>query len=307
MIKDIFNKILSNNSNENNTDITQSVANTNSERVNLDTLEKLESNYKWLDKILYCSLEQEIKLAINKDMFGHGEYTYILKGYKISGVSNRVTLELERKDDPYKISFNDIYDIKSNGQKIWIYQKDSTWRFYHYVDNIKFSSLDENFKSKNLELQEDIQIYMKYKDIDNLLYNVEFFKYQYRNSEIDISQKDMIDKLGNKMILVNVLDNKNSFNNSGTITAFSEYGNEGIFHYKFNEESLYIIDMQPHKISQGIGSNALEFMEYTARRYGITKLEGTLSSIDFDHKERLFHFYEKNGFVIDGHNITKTL
>ncbi|MBS6503893.1 MAG: hypothetical protein KH415_20155 [Clostridium sp.] len=52
-------------------------------------------------------------------------------------MSNSITLELERKGDAYRISFNDIYDIKSAGPKIWIYQKNLIWRIYHSVDEIK--------------------------------------------------------------------------------------------------------------------------------------------------------------------------
>ena len=160
MIKDIINIIkdnINNKKNIDNTYVTQNVAIDDFKNNKHDSQINLENDFKWLDKILYCSLEQEINLAINKDMIGTMEYSYILKSYKITGVSNSITLELERKGDAYRISFNDIYNIKSAGPKIWIYQKDLTWRIYHYVDEIKFSSLEENFISKNLELQEDIQ------------------------------------------------------------------------------------------------------------------------------------------------------
>lgn len=70
-------------------------------------------------------------------MICHMEYSYILKFYKTNEVSNSITLELERKGDAYRISFNDIYDIKSAGPKIWIYQKNLIWRIYHSVDEIK--------------------------------------------------------------------------------------------------------------------------------------------------------------------------
>lgn len=310
MIKDIINIIkdnINNKKNIDNTYVTQNVAIDDFKNNKHDSQINLENDFKWLDKILYCSLEQEINLAINKDMIGTMEYSYILKSYKITGVSNSITLELERKGDAYRISFNDIYDIKSAGPKIWIYQKDLIWRIYHYVDEIKFSSLEENFISKNLELQEDIQIYMKYKDIDNLLYNVEYFKYSYRLSNVDISQEEMIDKLGNEIILVNILDSKNSFDKHGTITAFSKYGKEGIFDYKLNSDYIYIIDMQPNNHSQGLGSKALELMENTARKHGITKLKGRLSPVDLEHKDRLIYFYEKNGFTIEGYKLIKNL
>lgn len=264
-----------------------------------DNKTSLDNEYKWLDKILYCSIGQPINLGINEYMVGSNEYDYILKKYKIDGIYNSIILELERKGDDYKISFTKIQDIKWNGNKVWLYLKDKNWRFYHCADDAKLSSLKENFKSKNIELQEDIQIYMQYKDVDNLLYHVEKQKYLYRYSEMDITQKEITDKSGNKMILLNILEEESSYKKHGTIYAYSESGQQGIFHYELKKEHLYIIDMLPKKHSQGVGSKVLELMEETARRYDIKELTGILSTVDFEHKERLLYFYKKNGFIVN--------
>lgn len=255
----------------------------------------LDNEYKWLDKVLYCSIGQLIDLGINKDMAGSNEYSYTLKNYSINGIDNSITLELERKDDYYKISFTEIQDIKWNGNKIWIYLKYENWRFFYHVDDVKIASLEKDFKSKNIELQEDIQIYMRYKDVDNLLYYVEKEKYSYKDYENDITQEEVTDKLGNRMILLNILDKERN----GTIYAYSERGKEGTFFYQLMKDELYIVDMCPNKHSQGVGSKVLELMEKTARKYNIKELTGMLSSVDFGHKERLFHFYKKNGFIIN--------
>lgn len=263
-----------------------------------NNINNLDDKYKWIDKILHCSIGQLIDLGINEDMVGN-EYEYCLKNYRINGIDNSITLELERKGDDYKICFTNIKDIDWSGTKVWIYLKDKNWRFYHHVEDTKVTSLGENFKSKNIELQEDIQIYKQYEKVNNLLYYVEKQKYQYRYSEVDITQKEMTDKLGNRIILLNILDDESSHKKSGTIYAYSESGDEGKFHYKLRKEDLYIIDMLPNKHSRGVGSKVLEFMEETARRYNIKELSGMLSSIDFGHKERLLYFYKKNGFIIN--------
>lgn len=264
-----------------------------------DNKTNLDEKYKWLDKILYCSIGQHVDLGINKDMADSNEYSYILKNYSINGIYNSITLELERKDDYYKISFTNIQDIKWNGNKVWLYLRDENWRFFHHVDDTKISSLEENFKSKNIELQEDIQIYMRYKDVDNLLYHVEKQKYLYRYSENDITQEEVTDKLGNRIVLLNILDKKRNYKTKGTIYAYSESGDEGRFYYELREEELYIIDMRPNKHSQGVGSKVLELMEKIALKYNVKELTGMLSSVDFGHKERLFHFYKKNGFIVN--------
>lgn len=49
----------------------------------------------------------------------------------------------------------------------------------------------------------------------------------------------------------------------------------------------------------GIGSEVLKFIEQIARQYGINKIKGMLASIDFNHKDRLYHFYIKKGYKID--------
>ena len=57
--------------------------------------------------------------------------------------------------------------------------------------------------------------------------------------------------------------------------------------------------MLPYKKSQGVGSKVLELMEATALRFKIKELSGMLSTVDFDHKERLLYFYKKNGFIVN--------
>lgn len=258
----------------------------------------LDDKYKWLDKILFCNLEREICMGINSSMVGSYEYNYILKKYIINGIDNSMRLYLKRKDDEFVIDFNDIEDIDWNGNKVWIYMQENNWRFYLDIDKEKYIALDKNFKSKYIELLEDIQVYMKYKDVDNLKYYVEKEKYKYRNSEDETSQKEVVDKIGNNIVLFNIYNKNSTYIKSGTIYAFSDKGVIGRFFYEIRETDLYIIDMLVDTYSQGIGSHVLSFMEEIARKYELKEMTGMLSQVDFGHKDRLFYFYEKNGFVI---------
>lgn len=50
--------------------------------------------------------------------------------------------------------------------------------------------------------------------------------------------------------------------------------------------------------NQGYGSLMMNELLKYARECGYTHLYGNLSEVDLDHKERLFHFYQKFGFEI---------
>lgn len=39
-----------------------------------------------------------------------------------------------------------------------------------------------------------------------------------------------------------------------------------------------------------------------AEQNGFKRIWGNLSNVDIDHKERLYHFYEKSGFDIEGYD-----
>lgn len=259
----------------------------------------LDDKYKWLDRKLFCNLEKEICIGINSSMVGSYEYKYILNKYTINGVYNSIRLYLKRKDDEFVIDFNHIENIDWNGNKVWIYMQEHNWRFYLNIDEEVYTALDKTFKSKYIELMEDIQVYMKYKNVDSLKYYVEKEKYKYRNTDVETSQKEVVDKRGNDIILFNIYDINSTYNKSGTIYAFSDKGVIGRFFYEIRETDLYIVDMLVDTHSQGIGSHVLSFMEEIARKYKMKEMTGMLSQFDFDHKNRLFHFYEKNEFVIN--------
>jgi len=62
---------------------------------------------------------------------------------------------------------------------------------------------------------------------------------------------------------------------------------------------LLIVDIMHHSINEGIGSELLQYTAKIAQAEGIKFVKGWLSNRDLiDHRERLLHFYEKNGFSI---------
>lgn len=62
-------------------------------------------------------------------------------------------------------------------------------------------------------------------------------------------------------------------------------------------ESLRIKDIQGGN-SFGHGSLAMKHLFKLAKEKGFKSITGDLSYTDFEHKDRLFHFYEKHGFEI---------
>lgn len=86
------------------------------------------------------------------------------------------------------------------------------------------------------------------------------------------------------------------------IKVIGTKGYLGKLTYVFNDSegqrSINIGDIQHKPVNQGIGSELIKYLEETAKAENITYLTGWVSPVDFDHKERLLHFYQKNGFEI---------
>lgn len=52
-------------------------------------------------------------------------------------------------------------------------------------------------------------------------------------------------------------------------------------------------------INKGYGSQMMRELISYAEKNGFKRIWGNLSNVDMDHKERLYHFYEKFGFDIE--------
>lgn len=62
-----------------------------------------------------------------------------------------------------------------------------------------------------------------------------------------------------------------------------------------DDKVLFIKDIQGGN-GLGHGELALNYLFNIAKKKGFSKIEGRVSSVDFDHVERLKHFYKKMGF-----------
>ena len=65
------------------------------------------------------------------------------------------------------------------------------------------------------------------------------------------------------------------------------------------ESHVFIEDIQPSKsINLGHGSIAMKYFLEKCRKEKIQIITGRISDVDFDHIDRLKHFYEKHNFVV---------
>ncbi len=65
-----------------------------------------------------------------------------------------------------------------------------------------------------------------------------------------------------------------------------------------NTRSITISDIVCKKNNKGYGSLMMEKLIGMARQNGYMYIDGWLSTVDMDHIERLYHFYQKFGFEI---------
>lgn len=64
------------------------------------------------------------------------------------------------------------------------------------------------------------------------------------------------------------------------------------------QREFAIIDIICENINMGYGSMMLEALIRYARRRRFKYIDGALIKEDYDHKERLYHFFQKFGFEI---------
>lgn len=61
---------------------------------------------------------------------------------------------------------------------------------------------------------------------------------------------------------------------------------------------ITISDIECQKSNRGYGSIMMKELVKYARQNEFKQINGWLSKVDYDHKERLYHFYQKFGFEI---------
>lgn len=280
-----------------------------------------EKDFCSIDKFLYCTLEQNINVSLTHDDIGY-EKKFILKDYSLSFPERHLSLTLERKNDIYRLTFRDIneidYSLRDEHIKVWIKSKDNTWRFYLYFNIEKYKELEDSFKSEKYQSEKEVREYEKFRFNDPIKYHlghrINYLGRLYKG------EKEIRTKLGNQVFLVNSFDEKNSFRDSytGEISFIAEEGMIGHLDYSIHYPTSELKDREPYleivdipgetRINEGIRSEAQKYLVEIAQEKNIRKIVGELSPRDIeDHKDRLLHFYIKNGFIIDGHRITKQL
>ena len=59
-----------------------------------------------------------------------------------------------------------------------------------------------------------------------------------------------------------------------------------------------IVNSDSLPVNCGYGTQMMKELIQYAREHGFSHIYGNLSLVDYDHKDRLFHFYQKFGFKI---------
>lgn len=125
--------------------------------------------------------------------------------------------------------------------------------------------------------------------------------------EVDLKEDSQTEKLVTTknrvpVYLVHRTSSENGQIFGGFIYALTTKGIIGSLNYtvrRDKEQSLYLTDINYELINQGIGTQALIFLDEIAVKSGIHKITGWLSPLDLKtNKERLLHFYTKNGYQV---------
>ena len=112
----------------------------------------------------------------------------------------------------------------------------------------------------------------------------------------------MIDFRSNEKIIKDIRITESFFEDSGLymINAYSRNHQVGVLKGIIKGDAAYIgdIDIPERYVNIGIGSRLIKMFEDKCNQRGNKEINGDLSNVDLDHKDRLVHFYEKNGYQI---------
>ncbi|MDM5338366.1 hypothetical protein QUF84_14180 [Fictibacillus enclensis] len=72
-----------------------------------------------------------------------------------------------------------------------------------------------------------------------------------------------------------------------------------------NDESIFIGDIRGPS-NKGYGSICIQYLKELAADHNIPVIRGDIAPRDWDHVDRLIHFYEKHDFEIEVNTATKT-
>jgi GNAT superfamily N-acetyltransferase len=152
---------------------------------------------------------------------------------------------------------------------------------------------NERFRSQNNQLRLEIEEYEKI--IEEI---IEITK----NNNVQILSVEYIEKFGGRVIVYKEKDSYDIYVKSAYSSSFIKFLPHDIkINVRYNEDkhSLFIEDIQTGSYTnKGLGSAAMEALIKYARENKITYISGSISPTDWDHIERLEHFYKKHGFDV---------
>jgi len=145
--------------------------------------------------------------------------------------------------------------------------------------------------------------------INKYLYNIRLKQLQdcLERIEIEKGMEYQTEKLikmknGDPAYLVHCTSSENGHVNMGCIHILTHKGPDRSLNYLVaaNEHKYMKIGDIRHEIrNQGIGTQLLVFLDEIAKQEGIYRITAWLSPVDLEsHRERLLHFYDKNGYQI---------
>lgn len=154
--------------------------------------------------------------------------------------------------------------------------------------------------------------------INKYMYNIRLGHMQEQLEKLTIekgknylSEKLTITKNGDPLYLINYSSIENGYLDLGCIHVLTPKGFDRNLHYLVvpdKNKYIKIGDIRHEIICQGIGTQLLIFLEEIAKSEGINKITAWLSPVDLDnHRDRLLHFYEKNGYQITQGKINNML
>ncbi len=126
----------------------------------------------------------------------------------------------------------------------------------------------------------------------------------YKEERIEDYQPERIikSKNGAPIYLVHCTSTEDGQLYGGFIYVLTIKGFNGCLSYtvlRNKDLCIHIEDINHKILKQGIGTQSLMYLDEIARESSINKITGWLSPIDLGtHRERLLHFYTKNGYQI---------
>lgn len=152
----------------------------------------------------------------------------------------------------------------------------------------------------------DYQKLHKYKDVA--------YEMEVQKQNIESERSKLLNTVENdkEILLVYRIiyaDNDNDEDDYSVFLRIKVISSKGVRYPEPRLEAVYLeeearidigdIRIRGANLNRGYGSALLEEMLKISKKLNVKKITGYISSVDWDHIDRLKHFYEKYGFVVE--------